>query len=78
MQKQNILNRQVLGVGEYGCWECTMVTDVLGENETPDKLWVVARSLQEIVNSIPGIESGILLGRGTCIADAKTPGIKED
>ena len=76
-QKQNEKGKPVLGIGEYGCWECTLVTDVLGENETPEKIWVVARSLKEVVNSIPGVESGILLGRGTCIADGKTPGIAE-
>ena len=75
-QKNKAAGRLVLGTGEYGCWECTMITDVLGEGQTPDKIWVVARSLQEIVNSIPGVESGILLGRGTCIADAKTPGVE--
>lgn len=79
-QKQSVKKKIVLGAGDYGCWECTLIqqTPDPGDKDTepqPEKLWVVARSLPEIAENIPGVESAILLGKATCIADPQTPGI---
>lgn len=74
-QKQNGKQKVMLGTGEYGAWECTMLPDALGEEKTPDKIWVFARSLAEVAENVPGVESAVFLGKATCIADPLTPGV---
>lgn len=82
MNKAQQIKKIVVGAGEYGCWECSLLPQTVDSGDTsqnlqPEKLWVTARSLKEIVNEIPGIESAVLLGKATCIADDQTPGIVE-
>jgi hypothetical protein len=79
-QKQEIPQKITLGVGQYGAWKCTMLPQVpdpgsQDAEQQPDEIWVFARSLKEIVNEIPGVESAVLLGRAVCIADGETPGV---
>lgn len=69
-----------LGAGEYGCWQCEILPESLDPadpEQTPDFLFVIARSLSEITDNIPGVQTAIFLGRGTCIADPLTPGVQE-
>lgn len=82
-QKQIPKKKAILGAGEYGCWECTLIPQELdpGAKDTepqPDTLYIFARSLAEIAENFPTVESAVLMGKATCIADPLTPGVQTE
>ena len=78
-EKQKPAPKNLLGVGEYGCWECTLLPVQMesGDFTECEKIWVFARTLGEIAENIHGVESALFLGKATCIADPTTPGVLE-
>jgi len=76
-QEQVAKGKTLLGIGEYGCWQCTLLPrqTEAGEAIDAENLWVFARSLKEITENVAGVESAVFLGKSTCIADAMTSGV---
>ena len=82
-QQQAMKKKAILGAGEYGCWECTLLPQIPEPGDKnpepqPELLYIFARSLAEIAENFPAVESAVLKGKATCIADPMTPGVQDE